>query len=134
MPAWSNGAVLLVPLTEKQVQEAGLELKAHHVVALSADRTLVEEAMASLPKRRRPKVKAEHNAIGSRDAQDALQSRYGPSSSGSEARIGSDRPGPYDCGGRDVPDRAEILVERTFVHYAPHRPASECSVRARSVP
>ena len=61
-PPWANGAPLLVPLTLEQVCEAELELKAHNVVLLCSDWELVVGALQTLPRRRRPLLKLEHQA------------------------------------------------------------------------
>lgn len=58
-PPWAGGAILLVPLTEPQLREAGVSLKAHNIVVLEVDRGRVEEALGSLPRRRRPMLKPE---------------------------------------------------------------------------
>ena len=51
---------MLVPLTAKQAEKVWLELHADHVVAFAADWSRVEEVVAALPKRSRPRVKPEH--------------------------------------------------------------------------
>ena len=66
MPSGANSAVLVVPLTAEQVEEAGLELRAHDVAALAADRSRVEEAVTATPKHHHPQVKPEHQATGLR--------------------------------------------------------------------
>jgi len=62
MPSWANSALLLVPLTRAQVDEAGLELKPHNIVMLAADYHLTVEALSELPRRRRPQLKPESQA------------------------------------------------------------------------
>jgi len=64
-PPWAGGALLLVPATEEQIADAGIQLKAHHILMLSADRDLVERALGELPCRKRPKVKPERYPEGS---------------------------------------------------------------------
>ena len=32
LPEWAGGAITLVPLTEKEARDAGVELRAHHIV------------------------------------------------------------------------------------------------------
>jgi len=131
LPSWANGAVLLVPLTVAQVEEAGLELRAHHIVALEPDRARVEEAIADLPYRRRPKVRPEHQTMGPRDAEQVLESQH--------AR-GSNDVGPLEdaafegLDGQETSNRIEISVERTFVHFPDRKDAAECSVKALSAP
>ena len=60
LPDWASSAVLFIPLTPGQVLEAGVELRAHNIVALKSDQELITEAVSSLPKRRRPKIKVAH--------------------------------------------------------------------------
>ena len=36
-PAWANGALLLVPTTDAEIAEAGIELKAHNIFMLAAE-------------------------------------------------------------------------------------------------
>merc|ERR1711920_575439 len=59
LPEWASGAVLLAPLTREQAAEAGLELRAHHVVAAQIDQGRVETILAAIRCRRRPKVSLE---------------------------------------------------------------------------
>lgn len=67
-PAWANGAKLLVPLTEDQVDEARFEdrpivLRSHHVVVLQAEVNLVRTALSKVPKRCRPNLRTDSNAV-----------------------------------------------------------------------
>ena len=112
MPEWACGAILLVPMTAEQVAEAGLALKAHHVVALESDRDCVAEALQGVPCRRRPVVKAEHQAdVGS------------PGGHGSELVVRSNC-GPHlaraDLGAvqgtASVFEELGVVVEHTFLH------------------
>merc|ERR1712039_85260 len=119
--------------------EAGLELRAHHVVALAADRPCVEEALAAFPKRRRPKVKPEHQATSPHDEKELTQIQHGRGSAddgtvtateGTKAIKKSEEAQLGDFASRDVSDRIGITVERTFVHFRESREASECSAKA----
>ena len=56
---WACGAILLVPLTNTQLCEAGVQLKAHNIVVLQAELGRVEEALRSLPRRKRPMLNPE---------------------------------------------------------------------------
>ena len=58
-PKWACGAILLVPLTNTQLCEAGVQLKAHNIVVLQAELGRVEEALRSLPRRKRPMLNPE---------------------------------------------------------------------------
>ncbi|CAE7196823.1 HERC2, partial [Symbiodinium sp. CCMP2456] len=55
-PEWANGAVLLAPLTEEKATEAGLKLRAHHVVAFEGDTDRVRAALQGLPCKWRPRI------------------------------------------------------------------------------
>merc|ERR1712094_99955 len=59
-PRWANGACLLVPLIEGHVIEAGIELRAHHVVALLIDLESIRSALSSMSNRQRPKIRNEN--------------------------------------------------------------------------
>ena len=58
--------MLVVPLIAEQVKEAGLLLRAHHVAALAATRSRVDEAVTAPPKHHHTQVKPEHQATGLR--------------------------------------------------------------------
>lgn len=56
-PEWAHGALLLVPVKPQEVEEAELELRAHHIIALQGDKECVYEALSTIPKRhKRPKM------------------------------------------------------------------------------
>jgi hypothetical protein len=63
-PAWASGALLLVPVTEEQIREAGIHLKAHNILMLTSDVKLVAKELSLLPRRKRPQLKPEHQAEG----------------------------------------------------------------------
>merc|ERR1712046_564205 len=54
-PAWTL-AVLLVPLTQAQVDELGVELSVHHIFAHEDDKELLIRALKELPSRRRTSI------------------------------------------------------------------------------
>lgn len=59
-PPWSNGVLLLVPVSEREVQEAQWTLRPHHIVSLEEDVPRIRHALADIPKRQgRPKVDVE---------------------------------------------------------------------------
>lgn len=58
-PSWACGAILLVPLTEDQVAESGLQLRPHNILALRSDQDSISRALGRLPKRKRPQLRAE---------------------------------------------------------------------------
>jgi len=65
-PSWANGAKLLVPLTEDQLDEARFDdapvaLKCHHVIVLQFEVELVRAALSTIPKRERPNLRTDSN-------------------------------------------------------------------------
>merc|ERR1719482_1323026 len=61
-PEFAHGALILVPVTEKEVADAGLHLRPHHIVALPGDREHIVRALnevkAANPSiQKRPKLK-----------------------------------------------------------------------------
>jgi len=112
-PSWANGALLLVPLSQEMLVEAGLELKAHNLVLLSSDKDLVMQALAELPKRKRPNVKPEHHADNSGDLV--------PSGglAGSTGKSDSIVPGDFGAEPSYVHKEANIglVVQHTFLHF-----------------
>merc|ERR1719356_727286 len=56
-PSWANGAIILVPLTAEQVEESGIQLRPHNIVALRSDQDSIRQALGHLPKRKRPQVR-----------------------------------------------------------------------------
>ena len=53
LPDWARGAIVLVPLTEKEAMDAGVELRAHHIVIVQEYQSHVARALSSIPKKRR---------------------------------------------------------------------------------
>ena len=47
---------MLAPLTKQQAVEAGVELRAHHIVVAQQEQNLLEQVLAAVPKRSRPIV------------------------------------------------------------------------------
>lgn len=56
-PSWTP-ALLLVPLKQSQVEELGVELRAHHIVGCEGDKDLVLAALKTLCSKRRPSLVA----------------------------------------------------------------------------
>jgi hypothetical protein len=56
MPDWANNAVMLAPITKEWAMENDLELREYHIVVAKQDQVAVEETLAAIPKRRRPRV------------------------------------------------------------------------------
>jgi len=63
-PAWANGASLLIPVTQEQIAEAGIQLKAYNILMFTSDVQLVEQALRQLPRHKQPKLKLEYLAKG----------------------------------------------------------------------
>jgi len=63
-PAWANGALLLVPVTEQQIIEADIQLKPHSILMLASDEQLVRDTLAQPAKRKRPVLRPEHYPHG----------------------------------------------------------------------
>merc|ERR1712007_112611 len=138
-PAWSNGALLLVPMTQQQIIEAGIYLESHNILMLASDEQLVKHALAKLVRRKRPELKPEHYPHGkpARACTD-IKSRN------VEAQHGSSR----ECNvikttavtrlrGTQAPDRSDdrmvgawmqdigLVTERTFLKFPLDKDVSE---------
>jgi len=112
MPEWAHGALFFAPCTEEGVEELGIELKPHHVIALAIDMALIREALSQFPRRRRPQCKVDIGVYS--DAREfALVS-------GEQAGGRCQQPAPDLSATRSEFLRAEFAllftVERTFVH------------------
>jgi len=116
-PAWGNGALFLLPFREEakfqelQLQAIMLEhLKPYNIVALREDERLIKEALADVPRRRRPHCK--HEGSGSAGSTNAIGQLSGAcdNTSGGTSSLESE----------NLPSSAElwsdikIEIERTF--------------------
>merc|ERR1712232_1183695 len=54
LPDWAAGGLMLAPITKLDVEEAGMEIRAHHIIVAQQHQALVEEVLKNIPKRRRP--------------------------------------------------------------------------------
>lgn len=63
-PAWANGALLLVPITEQQIIEADINLQPHNILMLASDEPIVRHTLTQLARRKRPGLKPEHYPHG----------------------------------------------------------------------
>eukprot|EP00929_Paragymnodinium_shiwhaense_P098651 TRINITY_DN60134_c0_g1_i1.p1 TRINITY_DN60134_c0_g1~~TRINITY_DN60134_c0_g1_i1.p1 ORF type:complete len:585 (+),score=58.51 TRINITY_DN60134_c0_g1_i1:136-1890(+) len=54
-PAWANGALFLVPMTQSQLED--MRLQPYHIVARACDMSRIEKVLQAFPKRQRPRVK-----------------------------------------------------------------------------
>merc|ERR1712032_1563761 len=70
-------ACLLVPLTEDQLQELGLQLQQHHVLALRSDGPAIAEALRMVPRERRPKLRDDHRAGPTKEQRPPVENLQG---------------------------------------------------------
>lgn len=127
-PAWANGALLLVPATEDQINEAGIQLKAHNILMLTSDVQVVEHTLAQLPRRKRPQLKPEHQADGNAR----------PAPAESQSSTVEEKPSEAD----DTKDRQVgtwmqrigLVVERTFLNFPLEKDISDASTIVHSAP
>ena len=56
--SWAMGAKLLAPLTQGQLEEAGIELQGHHIVALVPQVEAIRRALKGMVWKKRPKLAA----------------------------------------------------------------------------
>merc|ERR1712217_70337 len=92
-PAWAGGTWLFVPLTQMQFLEAGLKLSEIHILIRIADEQKLKDALRTMLKGKRPKLRVEAHAA------DPLCTL----------------PGSTSC--LDVEDSEHIVMERTFLHF-----------------
>lgn len=62
-PAWACGAKLFVPIDEAVMLEAGVKLEHFHIIAYSCDVELLQQALATMPCRQRPKLVEEQQFV-----------------------------------------------------------------------
>lgn len=62
-PDRAHGAFLLVPLTDEQLLELGLQLEKYHILALGSDKPAIVEALRKVPPGDRPKLRNHHRAL-----------------------------------------------------------------------
>jgi hypothetical protein len=127
-PSWANGALLLVPVTEEQVAEAGVQLKTHHILMLASDAQRVKGVLDDLPRRRRPQLKPEQLPPNRASASFAEEDTIDAETSASARR-------PCE-GQRDGEwlQQIGLVVERTFLSFPLHRDISEASDAVQSAP
>mmetsp|Transcript_129374 Transcript_129374/g.223361 ORF Transcript_129374/g.223361 Transcript_129374/m.223361 type:complete len:444 (-) Transcript_129374:161-1492(-) len=108
-PSWTP-ALLLVPLTQPQVEELGMPLRAHHIVGRQSDKDLVVETLQGLRSKKRPSVK--------------VPPVFSGGSHGTECKSTKTS--------EDV--LVDVVVENTFLKYPIPKDISEASVFAESAP
>jgi len=134
-PPWANGALLLVPVTEEQIDEADIQLKPHNIVMLNSDVELVAQALAQLPRRKRPQLKPECHAED-KPLQIPTSAGYHPSCS-NEIEIKHSTSSQH--GGEDQQigtwmQDVGLIVERTFLNFRLANEVSEASTMVQSAP
>jgi len=73
---WLNGALRLVPVSEEEVQEAGIHLQPYHIVSFRHDILVINEALATFPNRK-----------GGRPVKEDWQTKFGQGAMASEASV-----------------------------------------------
>jgi len=119
-PAWANGALLLVPVTEQQIVEADINLQPHNILMLASDESTVRHTLAQLARRKRPGLKPEHYPHGK------------PERAFTEAKRSTAETQSHMVGAwmQDV----GLVVERTFLNFPTEKDASEASTIVQSAP
>merc|ERR1712216_92378 len=127
-PLWANGALLLFPLTETQLAEENLQLKAHNILLPASEVSSVNAALGKIPRRQRPLMKLVQFAslkFKDRvvDASDSAQrDDEGRSCDAAES-------------GPEVGLDLQLVVERTFYTFPlPKEDMSEASAMVHSAP
>lgn len=129
-PAWANGALLFIPVTEDQTAEADLQLKSHNILMLTSDVQHVQQALAQLPRRKRPQLKPEHYPEGKPLASPR------ESNDGCSINIETN-PSTLDCTGDQIGAWMQdvgLLVERTFLNFPLSKDISDASTILQSAP
>jgi len=111
-PSWTP-ALLLVPLTQALVEELGMELRPHHIVAREKDKDLVVAALKEIRSKIRPSVVAPPTSL---------------------ARAHSDKCKLAQMVENSTDDFIDLVVERTFLHYPIEKDISEASAFTLSAP
>lgn len=134
-PDWANGALLLIPLTQSQVEESTVQLRAHHIVACRNEFDSVEKALHRFPKRKgRPQIKVETYVFCSTGIRECDVGKPLEATSALDVATKSSCTVPREAHGLDEhEDEIEIIVERTFIHFQ-HSAVSEISAYAASAP
>jgi hypothetical protein len=119
-PQWANGALLLVPVTAQEIENEGLHLRAHHIVAMQEDQKHIKEALAGMPRsRKRPKL-----------FDDRRPSFSAAASDGSDHKLQDE----VDQLGQEATGCFEVVVEKTFVTVRSVHSSTSSGYKARSAP
>eukprot|EP00929_Paragymnodinium_shiwhaense_P109175 TRINITY_DN75526_c0_g1_i1.p1 TRINITY_DN75526_c0_g1~~TRINITY_DN75526_c0_g1_i1.p1 ORF type:complete len:551 (-),score=110.82 TRINITY_DN75526_c0_g1_i1:312-1964(-) len=121
-PDWANGATLLVSLTRENIPEDSHALCPFHIVHVRKDRDLIQQALRSIPRHSRPKIREEREAKIHR--RDNISDVASPSSNMASEAAQSEACIDF-----------EITVERTFISVRSLNGASDMSAtQARTAP
>eukprot|EP00928_Gymnodinium_smaydae_P057376 TRINITY_DN4062_c0_g1_i1.p1 TRINITY_DN4062_c0_g1~~TRINITY_DN4062_c0_g1_i1.p1 ORF type:complete len:646 (-),score=80.83 TRINITY_DN4062_c0_g1_i1:250-2124(-) len=146
-PDWAKGALLLVPVTEQQIKEADIDLKAHNILMLSSDMQLVKDVLSRIPKRKRPELKPEFYPHGKPENARSSNSSFEPE--GDQAakphfpnKANGDLPAQtvdalgYGQGSSTMgwSEDVELVVERTFLNFRIEKDVSDASTIIHSAP
>jgi len=130
-PAWANGALLFVPVTEEQIAEADLQLKSHNILMLTSDVQPVEQVLGDLPRRKRPVLKPEQQPEG-RPLATPMES-----SDGRNVNMET-KPSTSHCNGDHQigawMHAVGLVVERTFLNFPLEKDVSDASTIVQSAP
>ena len=122
-PAWAHGALVLVPISEEDLEPHQIVLKAHHIVLPTSKLDVVKTSLGALPRRRRPLLRAveEMAVTHGLDSSDENGATFGSSTASPRSTLSSE-------------EVLELTVERTFLHYPFPKDVSEASAMAHSAP
>jgi len=127
-PPWANGALVLVPATEEQVEEAGIVLRAHNILLLDCDKVFLEQCLAQISRRKRPQLKLEQypgglHAVSKTEPTSHVENEY----AFGEAHEDTLSP-------KDWLQDAGLVVERTFLSFPVDKEISDASGIVHSAP
>ena len=124
LPDWACGAIVLVPLMEKEARAAGMELRAHHIVIVQEHQVHVERALTAIPKRRRPRARRADPEYINSSTTEVLPPNHDAAVDPEHLVYTPDH--SDNC---NAPWHFEWHVERTFVHF----PLPQTEENSRSV-
>lgn len=146
-PDWANGALLLVPVTEQQIIEADIQLKAHNILMLASDEQLIKDTLALLAKRKRPGLRPEHYPHGKTEGASAGASTDAPMQPQQQEEDEEEEQEQQEQKQQRSPTQERmariqlawmqdvgIVVERTFLTFPTDKDISEASNCAQSAP
>lgn len=127
-PPWANGALILVPATEEQVEEAGIVLRAHNILLLDCDKVFLEQCLAQISRRKRPQLKLEQypgglHAVSKTEPTSHVENEY------AFGEAHEDILSP-----KDWLQDAGLVVERTFLSFPVDKEISDASGIVHSAP